>query len=194
MTSSYIILLALWSYHPPECFTEGHHSGCSIAFHLKQMITMDLEVSVAVHWKLCCLISAKPLHEVMVAQNHYTNLNFWSPKTPVTHAHISPLCWINLGNIKYIFIWYQFSQLRWHQQLKSFLVEDKDPFILPSQYHVCWWPGDIRSQGISSNGIDLSYHSIFSFSPSRIIEVWEDDIQSQPNFQPNWYTCPILLT
>ena len=28
-------------------------------------------------------------------------------------------------------------------------------FILRSQYHCSWWPGDIRNQGISSNGIDL---------------------------------------
>ena len=35
-------------------------------------------------------------------------------------------------------------------QLKSFLKEDKDRFILHSQYHGCWWPGNTRSQGISS--------------------------------------------
>ena len=28
-------------------------------------------------------------------------------------------------------------------------------FILHSQYHGCWCPGDARSQGISSHGIDL---------------------------------------
>ena len=26
---------------------------------------------------------------------------------------------------------------------------------LHSQYHDCWWPGDMRSQGIMSHGIDL---------------------------------------
>ena len=31
-------------------------------------------------------------------------------------------------------------------------MDDKD---LNSQYHGCWYPGDKRSQGISSNGTDL---------------------------------------
>ena len=31
----------------------------------------------------------------------------------------------------------------------------KDLCILLSQYHGCWWPGDTRSQGISSHDIDL---------------------------------------
>ena len=30
-----------------------------------------------------------------------------------------------------------------------------EAFIPHSQYHVCWWPGDVRSQVISNNGIDL---------------------------------------
>ena len=34
--------------------------------------------------------------------------------------------------------------------------EDKDLSIGHSQYHGCWWPGDTRSQGISSHDIDLS--------------------------------------
>ena len=39
--------------------------------------------------------------------------------------------------------------------LKSSLAENKDAWILYSQYHSCWWPGDSRSHGICSNGIDL---------------------------------------
>ena len=27
--------------------------------------------------------------------------------------------------------------------------------IAHNQYHGCWWPGSMQSQGISSNGIDL---------------------------------------
>ena len=50
--------------------------------------------------------------------------------------------------------------LRWHGLLKSFFVfyfilffvEDKELFIL---YHGCRWPGDERSQGISSRFIDV---------------------------------------
>ena len=32
---------------------------------------------------------------------------------------------------------------------------NKDLLVLHAQYHDCWWPGDTRSQVISSNGIDL---------------------------------------
>ena len=36
----------------------------------------------------------------------------------------------------------------------SLLMEDKDLGILHSQYHCCWWPGSVRSYGISSHGTD----------------------------------------
>ena len=39
--------------------------------------------------------------------------------------------------------------------MKSYLMEDKVLFILHTQYHGCWWPGNARSQGINSHGIDL---------------------------------------
>ena len=34
-------------------------------------------------------------------------------------------------------------------------MENKDLFILLSQYCGCWYSGDARSQGINSNWIDL---------------------------------------
>ena len=34
-------------------------------------------------------------------------------------------------------------------------MEGKDSFILHSHNYWCWYPGDARSQGISSHGIDL---------------------------------------
>ena len=40
-------------------------------------------------------------------------------------------------------------------RLKPIVMEDKDPYIPHGWYHCCWWPGDARSQGISSHGIDL---------------------------------------
>ena len=48
-----------------------------------------------------------------------------------------------------------YSILRWHMYLKSFLIKNKDLFILHIQYHSCWWLGDTRSKGICSHGIDL---------------------------------------
>ena len=32
--------------------------------------------------------------------------------------------------------------------LKSFLVEDRDPFILHSQHHCCWWLGVVRKHAM----------------------------------------------
>ena len=43
-------------------------------------------------------------------------------------------------------------------------MEDKDPFIQYNQYHICWWPGDVRSQDISNYGIDLVIPEYSSFS------------------------------
>ena len=51
-----------------------------------------------------------------------------------------------------------FLILRWWRYLKSILVKANDLFILHNQYLGCWWPGDIKSQGISSHGIDLLLH------------------------------------
>ena len=49
-----------------------------------------------------------------------------------------------------------FSTMWWLKYLKSFLVLDKEPFILHSQFHVRCWTGDARSQSISSYDIEIS--------------------------------------
>ena len=36
----------------------------------------------------------------------------------------------------------------------------RGPFVLYNQCHGCWWPGDTRSQGISSHGIDYFFRNI----------------------------------
>ena len=43
---------------------------------------------------------------------------------------------------------------------QSFFMEDKDLFFLHGWYNGCWWPGDTRSQGISSHCIDLVWRRI----------------------------------
>ena len=61
---------------------------------------------------------------------------------------------------KYIYIFYYCSMLKWCGYLKPSLVL-KDQFILYSQHHCCWWPGDESGLGISINDIitdDLVYH------------------------------------
>ena len=37
----------------------------------------------------------------------------------------------------------------------SGLMEDRELVTLRSQWYCCWYPGDARSQGISSHGIDI---------------------------------------
>ena len=37
-----------------------------------------------------------------------------------------------------------------------------------AQYHYWWWPGNSRSQGISSNGIDLDLQEYSSLSTTRL--------------------------
>ena len=52
---------------------------------------------------------------------------------------INPLCSELLwGNMKYVWIFYHFLKRGWCRLLKSFLVEDKEHYVLHSQYHSCW--------------------------------------------------------
>ena len=41
-------------------------------------------------------------------------------------------------------------------------MDDNGLLILHSQYHGCWCPGDTRSQGICSHGIDSSWNILLS--------------------------------
>ena len=55
---------------------------------------------------------------------------------------ILTLCVLNCFRKQCIYIFYNFVlMLKWHRWLKSIVMEDKDLFILHSQYHFCWWPG-----------------------------------------------------
>ena len=51
------------------------------------------------------------------------------------------------------------GQVSWNPSLG----ENKDPFIVHGQYNGCRWPGNTRSQSISSHGIDLVLLEYFSF-------------------------------
>ena len=65
-------------------------------------------------------------------------------------------------------LFYHFWMLRWHRQLKCSLSEDKNQFILHSQFHDHWWPIDSTSQGICSHGIDLVRSEYSGFSVRRV--------------------------
>ena len=49
------------------------------------------------------------------------------------------------------------------QVVKIFPWEDKDLFILHNWYQDCWWPGNAKSQGISSHGIDPALLDYFGW-------------------------------
>ena len=84
----------------------------------------------------------------------------------------------------YIYIYFSdFSSRRWHSWLKTIVTMDKEPFILNGQFHDYWCPGDARSQGISSHGVDLVLSEYSGFSCSTrwtiprcclemLIDVW----------------------
>ena len=42
-----------------------------------------------------------------------------------------------------------------------------DMFILHSKWFGCWWPGDARSQGISSNDVDLVLSEYSGYNVTR---------------------------
>ena len=89
------------------------------------------------------------------------------PSNKMRKIYINPACcaYFILGNIKiYICIFNHYSIVRWHTYLKSFLMEDKDLFIL----HGCSWLGEARGQGISSYGNALVCLEYSNFSSKRV--------------------------
>ena len=83
---------------------------------------------------------------------------------------------------------------------------DKKLFILYICHHDCWWPGNTRSQGIRSNGIDLilteyndlntrkvknmNIFSTLSIVPHRVNEITFPFISMYHKYP---YICPISL-
>ena len=73
-----------------------------------------------------------------------------------------------------------FSTLSWCWLLKFFLMWDKDLFILHSQYHDSWCPGDIKSPGISSYAIDLVFLGYSCFLHDQPwISPWIESISNE---------------
>ena len=53
---------------------------------------------------------------------------------------------------------------------KAYVLEDKHWFIPHSQYHVCWWPGNTRSQCFSGHDIHLTFLEHLISQPERLQE------------------------
>ena len=79
------------------------------------------------------------------------------------------MCWIVVKIIKDVFT-SLYHILNFIQQTKTkFTMEH--PHMLPilhCHYHACWWPGDLRSQGISRHCIDQINQNILSLASEEL--------------------------
>ena len=82
-------------------------------------------------------------------------INTWN-KTRHGNSHVNPLRAKFLrGKINIYHQFYVITPHWYDMYLNSVLKLDQDLHILHSQYHGCWCPGDVSSQGINSHDIDL---------------------------------------
>ena len=84
------------------------------------------------------------------------------------------------------FIFCKFAALRRLRKLKSFLMEDKVPLLLYSQYHGSWWHCHVSSQGISRHGDDLSIVEYCDFSTGRVELILMMMNQPHQSAAQNW--------
>ena len=72
----------------------------------------------------------------------------------MSQTHILTLFFIitNLFVFDVLYDWLIAPLIKW---LTDHWFSDSMSYLFYSQYPGCWWPGSIRSQGISSNGVDL---------------------------------------
>ena len=94
---------------------------------------------------ICSLVFNKLFIQAVTGrQNVNMGLNYTSLRAKFCRGNINIylhfIPWLHIGMTRY---------------LKSFLKYAQDLHILHSQYHGCWWPGGVSSQGISSHDIDL---------------------------------------
>ena len=97
------------------------------------------------------------------------------------------LFWGNVKNSVYIFN--NFLTLRCLQVLHH---GRQGPGILCCQFHGCWWPGNSRSQGISSNGIGWVFYEIVqSQHPKGVTIMTTVILKSFARFSMN-FVCRIM--
>ena len=93
------------------------------------------------------------------------------------------------------------SDWKWHRWLQSFLMEDKDLFILQGQCQGCWWPGDAKKQDISKHGIYLvssewygAASRVNSLAPGKFARNFRQVIFKQILVTDGWgISCEIAL-
>ena len=78
----------------------------------------------------------------------------------------------------------------WSKMLKTFLMEDKNPFKQHSQYHGKWWPGDTRCQVIKNHGIEVVIPNILDSTPGWLTKYNRMEIMICLTADTIWYeTC-----
>ena len=114
-----------------------------------------------------CRPGEKPLSEpmIIILLTHIASLGL---NKLINHGHAE---FILKNKSKFIFILYHFIMLVLLWEFKFVLMKDNDSLVLHNQYHVCWWMGNARSQGISSYGIYLhflEYSSLIHWGQNKI--------------------------
>ena len=105
-------------------------------------------------------VKRNPCHAEFILGNMNMNISMAKLKTAVTPLlELLQSCAKPSISCSYFLSFYHFSLSILYRWLKFFLMEDKGPRALHSQYYGCIWPGDARSQGIINHGIlRLQHH------------------------------------
>ena len=153
-----------WCHHlvPPHRHPLTYNKlQCQNGNHLSKVSPIVVHTESNIYHQ----ISMNCLRDLLCNHGRCLVLTAWA--WYMTHNRLVIRCWMwfhcltlyvlnfSEGTKTYICILCHPSTLIWHRYLKSFLKYDQDLYILHSQYHGCWCPGDVRSQGISSHDIDL---------------------------------------
>ena len=102
------------------------------------------------------------------------------------------------GNFEPImFLW--FLQTEIVHVLEIIPHERQDLFILHSENQGCWWPGNARSQGISSHGIGLIHLECANIHKTMVMPAGDQAaIWSRASAEPNpellhsWWPCDTI--
>ena len=110
-------------------------------------------------------------------------------KTHTQFAFYPLSCWIDFRKHRNLFTFFhEFSTLRMHRWSKSLLFEDKNWFIRHGYCHGCYYPADVKGQGISNHAIDqvISEYSGFSIRKDEMLGNYRPDSRFAPS---QWETA-----
>ena len=147
-----------------------------IYFHTK---SAGAKIHIHGHSKSPCL-SFSESFGVCSSKSPAQSNSFWNIDMTARHAPCLRICNLRAHS--------NFAALWWRSYFKSLFLEEKDLFILCSQCHGHWLPGDPRGQGIFSHAINLICLNYSSFSTTGVI-CWDQWLLLLTlfNFNPSMY-------